>query len=1144
MRSWKLLLPLLASTLCFAAQPDRITGTINSSQMVALPGHTNRRALPQYDRGPVEASFQLNQVTLLTLPTPSQRKALNLLLAEQQDPKSPSYHKWLTPEQYADSFGLSENDVQRISGWLKSQGLTVVSVARGRNWIVFSGTAAQVAKAFRTEIHRFNVNGESHFANTTPPSIPLALSGIASGIRGLDDFRPKPAYVKAAPRKKGARPDYYDANFPIADFVAPGDVATIYDINALYTGGFTGAGQKLVIVGQTDVYLADLNAFRTGFGLPLISGCTTDPTTTQITACNSSNFKYVLDGTDPGVATPAEGDLTEADLDLEWSAATARGAQIIFVNSTNVFTSYYYAIDNQLAPVISMSYGACEFDDNDIETSTGQPGPDEIELMKSNSEGITFMNSSGDNGVAECDPPQPPATDPNNLATGGLAVSYPASSPEVTGVGGTAISYPNGFTSTYWGTGSGATTNGGTAQNPPLPETSWNDDVELGLAFPSDFGSPLSVQESSGIISSGGGASNCSVQTSDNLNCSSGFPQPSWQTVTVPGQANARFSPDVSLMASPNFPGYIYCTPVEELSSASPYDTETTSSCGTGTASDIAAAVNGVCSGTCNGSNRVVSPSIVGGTSASSPIFAGIVTLLNQYLSSTGGLGNINSKLYYLAENPSNGAFHQVTSGNNIVYCEAGQPAAPWPTALQCPSSGSFGYDASNADATTGYNLVTGLGSVDANVLAAAWTESLIATSTSISPSTNSTVQGAPVTFTATVTPPTATGVVNFYDNSSTTALGSATLSSGTAALTTTSLPGGSNSVVGSYVGINGGSSSSAVNVSVTPSDFTLQTTSPLAPASVSAGQSAIAVLTLTLVQGLSETINFTNSSGSPTSSTPGSCTAGLPAGALCSFQNLSNPSTPTSVTLTSTNPSATMQVTITTAANMALPTGAQPITITGTPSGNGTTSHTASVSLTVTTTQEAFTIAPQNQTYPVTAGGAASVNITVSNATGGTPSFINSSTNPPTTALPLTYTCAQSSLPSEASCSFNPTNGNSVSATSVTLNITTSAPTGQLRPPLGRGSRIFYALLLPGLFGMVFLGGSRMRGARLLSLILVLGFSTLWLSACGGSSNSSQKNPGTPAGSYSVVVNATTAAPTGGTALTGTFKVTIAVTN
>jgi hypothetical protein len=491
-------------------------------------------------------------------------------------------------------------------------------------------------------------------------------------------------------------------------------------------------------------------------------------------------------------------------------------------------------------------------------------------------------------------------------------------------------------------------------------------------------------------------------------------------------------------MASPNFPGYVYCTPVEELSSTSPYDTETTSTCGTGTSSDIAAAVNGICSGACNGNNTLVGPSIVGGTSASTPIFAGIVTLLNQYLG-TDGLSNINPTLYTLAQTTSNGAFHQVTSGNNVVYCEVGQPPSPWPAALQCPSSGFFGYDASNADTTNGYNLVTGLGSVDANNLFLAW---------------------------------------------------------------------------------SGGTSSG---------DFSLAVGALSPSSTISAGQSATATLTVSLLSGTSGTVTFKNNMVSPTGTTTGSCT-GLPTGVGCSFS-------PTSVTLNSTtNPTATVTLTITTQANLA---ASGPTAITITPTGS---TQTANVSLTITATQESFTIAPTNgATFPVNAGGAASVNIAVSNGTNGIPSFINSSTSPATTALPLTYTCTQSSLPSEASCSFSPSGGNSVSATAITLNISTTAPTGQLRPPLGRGSNIFYALLLPGLFGIVFAAGSRTRTARLLSLIVVLGFSTLWLGACGGSSNSSQKNPGTPAGTYSVIVNATTG---GAVPLTSQFTVTLTVTN
>jgi hypothetical protein len=1115
MRFWKFLLPLLATTLCFAQQ-DRIAGPIDSSQMVTLPGHLNRNAKPQYDQGPVKASFQLNHVTLLTLPTPSQQEALRALVAEQQDPKSANYRKWLTPQQYAERFGLSQNDIAKISAWLKSQGLSVVSVANGRNWIAFTGTSAQIEGAFHTEIHRYNVNGEMHFGPATMPSVPAALSGIATGIRGADDFFPKPMYVKnVALHSKGARPNYYDNTYQTPDFLSPGDIATIYDLNALYSAGFNGAGQNLVIAGQTDIYLADLTAFRAGFGLPAISGCSTN-SSGVITACNTSNFQYVLNGADPGVS---QSDLIEADLDLEYSAATAPGAKIIFVNTAfnsslanggGVFDSFYYAIDNDLGKVISMSYGGCEFDDNNLPA-------DEAELVKGSSLGITFMNSSGDSGSASCDPPITGASDPSNLATGGLAVSFPASSPEVTGVGGTAISYPGGFSSTYWGTTNPA--NGGTAQNPPLPETSWNDDVELGAL---GQGAQLTVQENVdfGIIASGGGASNCSVQTSDFSDCVSGFPQPSWQAVTVPGQTGSvRLVPDVALLASVYFPGYVICTPLEELSDTSPYDTETTSSCGTGSATDIAAAVNGIPAGQATS----VGPSLVGGTSASSPIFAGIVAILNQYLQ-TNGLGNINPTLYTLALTTSTGAFHQVTAGTNVVYCEGGTPTPPWPSSLECPvaaGAGSFGYDASSFDPPTGYNLVTGLGSVDANNLAIAWKASLLRTSTttSISPPSTTVGQGVNVTFTATVSPAGVMGTVNFYNNGIATPLGSATVSNGTATFTTTAstaLPTGLNIVSASYAGDTGDNASSSLSpaqVNVSPPDFTL-TAGALSPATIPAGQSASATLTIAPASGVtgSGTVNFT----------PSSC-SGLPAGATCSFSGTG------SVTFGGVSGSPTITVTISTLSNMAIPSGAQTITITGTESGVGGNSHTATVSLTVTATTETFTLSTTSGggTFVVPAvGGTAQVSITV-NSTNG---FIVGAGAGATTALPLSYICtgssaSVSSLPAaEITCQLSPGNiSQPTNSPTPTITLSTTPPTSQLRSPLGR-SRFFYALLLPGLFGVVFVAGSRTRGLRLLGLIVVLCFSTMWLGSCsGGSTNTSPTNPGTPTGTYTITVSATT---------------------
>jgi subtilase family serine protease len=1086
--------------------------------MVTLPGQIHHKAKAQYDQGRVPASLQMNQLTLLTLPTPAQQKALSLLVAQQQDPKSPNFHQWLTPEQWADRFGLSQNDIEKITTWLKSQGLSVQNVARGRNWVTLSGTADQIEDAFHTEIHHYNVNGEIHYANATAPSIPTALSGIVTGIRGLDDFLPRPNVRKNTAKARKARPNYYDSSFQ-EDFVAPGDIETIYDLTPLYNAGINGAGQKLAIIGETDVYLADLNDFRSGFGLPAITGCTTNASgiITSCTTSSTANFQYVVPKgiTDLGAPSTCD-DLVEADLDLEWSAAIVPGAQIIYVNAPATFNSptcteilnnggvdvaYYYAIDNDLAPVISMSYGApCEFDDNFVSA-------DEIELTKANSFGITFMNASGDSGPASCDPGIDPST--NNLAVGGIAVSYPASSPEVTAVGGTAISYPSGFSSFYWSTPSTNPTNGGTAQNPPLPEIAWNDDEELALAY---GGTVLSQQEGYQISASGGGASNCSVQTSNNLSCVSGFPQPSWQTVTIPGgQASARFVPDVSLLASPNFPGYIFCTPLDQWI----HSTSSASSCAPGNAIGITNAL----ALTDPGSDppNESAPTVVGGTSASSPIFAAIVVMLNQYLGAN-GLGNINPMLYTLAKNPSNGAFRPITSGDNDVYCEGGTPSG-FPPAYLCPgtdgSIGLIGFEASNADSATGYNLVTGLGSIDANKLFTAWLATRAGSSIAITPSAASVNQGASVTFTATVTPSTAVGTVSFstLNNGITTVLGTAvlnhpiTLPTGTATFLTTALPSGTNNVSATFEGdgSENASTSTATTVTVTSPDFTF-VAGTLTPASVPAGQSASAILTITPVNGSTQTINFTAASCS-----------GLPAGTSCSFN-------PTSVGPLDGTDAETTILTITTAPNMALPSGPQTITVTATPSGIAGPSHTANVSLTVTPTTETFSLSTTSGagTFTVGVGGKVGIGITVNSTTG----FIVGTGAGATTALPLTYTCSGiPSLPtSEIGCQISPGNGQPTNATAVTVTLQTTAPTSQLHSPLG-GRRIFYALLLPGLFGIVFAVGSRTRGLRLLSLIVVLGFSTLWLGSCGGgsSSNTNPPNPGTPQGTYTVTIGATT---------------------
>jgi len=816
--------------------------------MVRFAAGVPMQARSEFDQGAVDLSFKMSYMTLLTVPSADQKRALNKLLADQQNPRSASYHKWLTPEQYADRFGLSANDLKNLEDWLQSQGFTIVRTARARNWIAFSGTVDQVEKTFQTQIHNYKkVDGEMHFANTVPPAIPAVLTGVVSGIRGLNNFRLKSQAHRA-------QPDYtlpFQGNNFL--FVAPGDIATIYDINALYANRIDGSGETLAVVGQTGIFQSDLNDFRTGFGLSAIN-CTVS--SDVITACNTPNFRYVLVNGSP---TNIFGDISEADIDIEWSGATARKAQIVFVtandpNGGGVVDSMYYAIDNDVSPVITMSYTSpCEL------FEIGAFDADEAELQKANSFGITFMNSSGDTGAAECD-------FGSNLAVLGYAAAYPASSQYVTGVGGTSIPAisPNEYNSTFWNSSNGP--DGGSAKG-YIPEQAWNDAEEFGLicsqTSPPSFCANNGItnwataQSVIGISGGGGGVSNC-VTVDQNFVCQSGFPQPSWQQSlvipgTIPGETTspARFTPDVSLLGSPNFPGYIVCTQVNGPSGGG-------SSCANGIASMLTACLAGT--GPCT---------IFGGTSVSSPVFAGIVTLLNQDVVASGvqltpGLGNINPTLYALAATPANGAFNPVTTGStgaysNGAWCQPGTPSSgvggdPWPTNLVCPNSGFLGFSAFNFDPTTKYNLVTGLGSVNASHLAAAWIAQGAATSTTLGSSANPVNFGSPVTFTADVTTTgsfTPTGTVTFKDGATTLGTGNLVPGPGIvvtahATFSTSTLSSGSHSITAVYAGDtnNAGSTSAVLTQVVTAPTFTL--TNPTTPATVLSGQSSTMTIKVT----------------------------------------------------------------------------------------------------------------------------------------------------------------------------------------------------------------------------------------------------------------------------------------------------------
>jgi subtilase family serine protease len=295
--TWTLLLVGLGS--CLQAQAHRIARPIDPSRVVALDGNVRPATLLQNDAGPVDDNFPLPAMGLFLKRSPVQQAELLQLLEAQRNSASPLYHHWLTPEKFADRFGLGQDDIGLVEDWLRAQGFSVRKVARSRTWIVFGGTARQVKDTFHTEIHQYSFAGESHFANVTAPSVPRALAEVMLCIDGLDDFfledQPKPAAQVASHE------------------LTPDDLATIYNIVPVYQAGIDGDKQKIAVVGGTQLTaqaLADIAAFRSNFNLPP----------------NVPEEVLDTDYPDPGVNENAS---NEARGDIEWSGAIARNAEII-----------------------------------------------------------------------------------------------------------------------------------------------------------------------------------------------------------------------------------------------------------------------------------------------------------------------------------------------------------------------------------------------------------------------------------------------------------------------------------------------------------------------------------------------------------------------------------------------------------------------------------------------------------------------------------------------------------------------------------------------------------------------------------------------------------------------------------------------
>jgi subtilase family serine protease len=787
--------------------PARVMDTVDDTNRTVLRGNVHPKARAEFDRGAVADAQAVTRILLVLQRSGEQEAALRQLMEEQQSKNSPNYHAWLTPEQFGKQFGPADADVQAVTDWLTSHGFQNIKVAKGKTVVEFSGNVGQVRNAFGTEIRRYNVKGEEHFANASDPQIPAALAPVVRGIRSLHNFHPKAQarHLGSFRRMENGeiRPlfTFTDVNGTFFG-VGPADFATIYSVPTTSTGG---AGVSIAIVGQSNINLQDVLDFRTMFGLPAYSStCTGVPGQCPLTV--------ILNGPDPGLV---DGDEGESDLDVEWAGAVAPAATIDFVTTQTSQTdgtagidgSAIYIVDNNVAPVLSESYGLCE-----AALGTGGNAFYNSLWQQAAAQGITVVISAGDNGSAGCDPAAAPAN--QDAATKGIAVSGIASTPYNIAMGGTDFDDATNQ-SNFWNTANTSTTQA--SAKGYIPEKTWNDSCASAGTTTGCTATIINGNSSTGIDVVAGSGGPSSVYT--------GSLKPSWQS----GLGDtARDIPDVSLFSSDSGASsgtsksfYIVCQSDQDITGDTGCNLTKFSS--TTPFHDFQA---------------------VGGTSAATPTFAAIMALVNQQTGQRQGVANY--VLYSLAKTPANVCnsstapatgntcvFYDVTKGNNSVACVGGGPncsntstAANQFGIVTTTSGGST--PAFSASTAPGYDLATGLGSVNVTSLLAKWASpSRTATAVTLTSSTTFPITvDSSAAFNGSVTGSggTPTGLVILKNASTGVAIDTIALSGGAFTLSTSFLPGGSYSVIAHYGGDGTFATNDSAPVAVTVAKQNSQT--------------------------------------------------------------------------------------------------------------------------------------------------------------------------------------------------------------------------------------------------------------------------------------------------------------------------------
>ena len=916
----------------------RVTARIDETRRSTLYGHLPGALKHAIDMGRVDPLTPSEHMVMVLKSSDEQKHELRRILDEQQDKRTANYHQWVTPEQFGQYFGVHDDDIAKVSAWLESHGFQVEDVSKSKRVLHFSGNTGQLEEAFKTEIHSFQVGGEMHVSNNSEISVPEALSPVIAGVSMNNFFRKsrmtpirkEKAFLQGPHVYGGACTGTTEST--CNEFVGPGDFATIFNTAPLISKGINGSGIKIGIVGRSDILLSDVVSYRQIFGLPdndpifinagqdngvepgddgesdldveISGGYAPNAqvyfvigTPTYLVDGITASFEYLIENNLTDVISSSYGDCESNEgtggnefNEQAFEQAAAQGISVFIANGDNgpaqcddqsadSYEVLGYAAPAEGSSPYAVAVGGTAFNEGASTTPSATTPADNSpywyagSLSNENNNALSYIPEIPWNGSKNSDASLDPSADLGDLwsASGAVSAYYvqpswqrgsnvPTTDPTLAGGDwalGINITNPgSGYTKAPT-----VTVTGGCVTEPAITATySSTNGTITGLAF--NFGTQ------GGTLKAGQGFDCTSIPTVA-IAAPTGTPAvtatavitgigPMQNILPLISGVPHRYTPDLSLAAEVEHDGTVFCS-------------------------------EGGCESPGGGQFYF---DIVGGTSVAAPSMAGIQALIDQ---ANGGRQGMPGYIYYTlaaAESlttcnsqvqpavgtsstnasgvTSSCAFQDITVGDNLICA----------TSACSSDAQKIGFEAG-----PGFDLATGLGSVNAYNLATQWdTVTFNSTDTTLNLSqTSGLAHGQTVTISGTVTPGSGSGTptgdvafilsqgafgqtVNVTSQAWNGPAPFATLSGGNYTASISNLPAGTYQLTARYAGDNNFASSLSAPVTVTVGSENSSVT--ITPNSISSNGATLTPATSFTYDGLADieaTVTGVSGQGVPT---------------------------------------------------------------------------------------------------------------------------------------------------------------------------------------------------------------------------------------------------------------------------------------